>query len=104
MFLLPQFLTGGGMKVKSIEAVSYAKTFVGTAESLHGFWEEMESVQNKAVFRCNSAEEWIEILNKLISSETKKFNPDLFEIFKEKFSYEAMLSSFREIFGAENIC
>ena len=85
------------MKVKSIEAVSYGKCIVGTEESLHGFWEEMdEDIRGKSVFQCNTPEEWIGILNALTEKEIPKFNANLYELFLQKFSYDAMKKQLAE--------
>lgn len=96
IFIAPLF-DGGGMKVKSIEAISYGKCFVGTEESLHGFWEEFsDSVRNKFIYKVNTKEEWIEIINKLATQDTYKFNETVFNDFYSHFSYETMKKSFEE--------
>lgn len=96
IFIAPLF-DGGGMKVKSIEAISYGKCFVGTEESLHGFWEEFsDSVRNKFIYKVNTKEEWIEIINKLATQDTYKFNKTVFNDFYSHFSYETMKKSFEE--------
>lgn len=96
IFIAPIF-DGGGMKVKSIEAISYGKVFVGTPESLHGFWEELGKVQEKLVFQCNTSAEWIEVLDQLLEGETKHFNSEIYDIFVRKFSYETLLDTLRKI-------
>lgn len=96
IFIAPLF-DGGGMKVKSIEALSYGKCFVGTEESLHGFWEEFsDSVRNKFIYKVNTKEEWIAIINKLATQDTYKFNKTVFNDFYSHFSYETMKKSFEE--------
>ena len=46
---------GGGMKSKTVEALSFGKIFVGTEESLFGFWEEMDSnIRGKTCYQCNT--------------------------------------------------
>ena len=96
IFIAPLF-DGGGMKVKSIEAISYGKCFVGTEESLHGFWEEFsDSVRNKIIYKVNTKEEWIAIINKLATQDTYKFNKTVFNDFYSHFSYETMKKSFEE--------
>ena len=81
---------GGGMKQKTVEALSYGKIFVGTTESLFGYREEMDdSVMGKTAFECNTADEWVETLNRLAGGEIKKFNEALYELFIREFSYEA---------------
>ena len=96
IFIAPLF-DGGGMKVKSIEAISYGKCFVGTEESLLGFWEEFsDSVRNKFIYKVNTKEEWIAIINKLATQDTYKFNKTVFNDFYSHFSYETMKKSFEE--------
>lgn len=96
IFIAPLF-DGGGMKVKSIEAISYGKCFVGTEESLHGFWEELsDAVRNKFIYKDNTKEGWIEILNKLATQDIYKFNKTVFNDFYSHFSYETMKKSFEE--------
>lgn len=96
IFIAPLF-DGGGMKVKSIEAISYGRCFVGTEESLHGFWEELSNaVRNKFIYKVNTKEEWIEILNKLATQDIYKFNKTVFDDFYSHFSYETMKKSFEE--------
>lgn len=87
---------GGGMKVKTLEAVSYAKCIIGSSESLHGYWEEMpDSVKEKIVFQCDTANEWIDSLTQLATQDVKKFNKELYEVFINHFSYETMLKLFQ---------
>ena len=82
---------GGGMKSKTVEAFSFGKVFVGTEESLFGFWEEItDDIRGKKCFQCDSAEEWIRTLNKLTTCDINKFNRDVFELFKEKFAYNVI--------------
>lgn len=88
---------GGGMKVKTMEAVSYAKCIIGTTESLHGFWEKMpQSVRGNIVHQCDTAEEWIQALDILLNKKVNKFNEDLYAVYKEFFSYNALLEQFRK--------
>lgn len=88
---------GGGMKVKTIEAVSYAKCLVGTTESLHGFWEKMPlSIRGSIVCQCDTVKEWIYALNDMLCKELDKFNGDLYEVYTKFFSYETLLKQFQK--------
>lgn len=88
---------GGGMKSKTVEAISFGKTFVGTTESLFGFWETMDdTIKEKSVMQCDTIDAWVSVLNRLIDSEISKFNLALFELFQQKFSYEAMRDMLKE--------
>ena len=88
---------GGGMKVKTLEALSYGKCIVSTSESLNGFWEKTPSaLQNKLIFRCNTSDEWINACNSLLQDNICKFNNEIYDLFAEHFSYECMLEQFRQ--------
>lgn len=93
---------GGGMKVKTIEALSFGKTIISTTESLNGYWEWIpNTVRNKMIYQCDTADEWISACNQLISSEINRFNIPVFEVFKNYFSYEVLLKSFRKNLNEE---
>lgn len=89
---------GGGMKCKTVEAIGYGKYLVGTTESLQGFYDKIEDyLAGKKIFCVDTAEEWINILNELLlSDKVEKFNEDIFEFFKENYSYEATKKKFIE--------
>lgn len=89
---------GGGMKSKTVEALSFGKIFVGTEESLFGFWEEMDSnIRGKTCYQCNTPEEWIQTINDLANDEIHKFNEAVFELFKAKFSYDVVRDKLKDI-------
>lgn len=89
---------GGGMKSKTVEALSFGKIFVGTEESLFGFWEEMNSdIRGKTCYQCNTPEEWIQTINNLAKDDIHKFNEDVFELFKAKFSYDVIRDKMKAI-------
>ena len=89
---------GGGMKSKTVEALSFGKIFVGTEESLFGFWEEMDSdIRGKTCYQCNTPEEWIQTINNLTNDDIHKFNEDVFELFKAKFSYDVIRDQLKAI-------
>ena len=97
IFIAPLF-SGGGMKAKSIEAISLGKCFVGNDESLAGFWEEMDdTVRNKVIFNCETAGDWIKTINALSEKEIQKFYPELYKIFIDKFSYDKTKEAFIEM-------
>lgn len=89
---------GGGMKSKTVEALSFGRIFVGTEESLFGFWEEMDSdIRGKTCYQCNTPEEWIQTINNLANDDIHKFNEDVFELFKAKFSYDVIRDQLKAI-------
>lgn len=103
IFIAPLF-SGGGMKAKSIEAISLGKCFVGNDESLAGFWEEMDdTVKNQIIFNCATPEDWIQTLNALSGQEIHKFNPALYKIFLNKFSYERTKEDFKRVLNVQEV-
>lgn len=89
---------GGGMKVKDVEAVSYAKCILSTKESFHGIWENApETIKNRMLYCSDDAEEWVRILNKLFYSEIRKHDREEYEWFCSKYSYEAHLKGISQI-------
>lgn len=88
---------GGGMKVKTVEALSFGKVFVSTSESLNGYWEAVpDGVRDKLIFRCNTADEWVQILNGLLNTKIKRYNKEIIDVFEQNFSYTAQLEKFKE--------
>ena len=86
---------GGGMKIKTAEAFSYGKVFIGSTESLEGYYEvidkseQAKAIKENLVFRCNTAREYKQVLNVLKDTAIKKENKEITAIFEEYFSAEA---------------
>lgn len=96
--VIAPIFSGGGMKVKTAEALSYGKTIFGTKEAFEGYEVDCDKVGGL----CNTAEEFIEKINKYIKfweeNDRPKFNEYSKTIFKEKYSYESSLEKFEKIF------
>ena len=96
--VIAPIFAGGGMKVKTAEALSCGKTVFGTTEAFEGYEVDYKKVGGL----CNTAEEFIESINKYIewwkNNDTPIFNEYSYQIFKEKYSYEASLKKFKEVF------
>ncbi len=87
---------GGGMKTKTVEAMSYGKCFLGTEEALVGFWEAMdETYRDKMVFSHDDPEGWIRCINAFSEQPPLKFYKELYEFFKKNYSYEASLEKLK---------
>lgn len=89
--VLPIF-SGGGMKVKTAEALKYGKYLFGTKEAFEGYELNFEKVGGL----CNTADEFIKKIN---STELSKKNNYSFKIFEEKYSYEASIKKFKKLLG-----
>jgi len=89
---------GGGMKIKTAEAISYGKTFIGSSESLRGYYENMqENIRKKFVFQCDSAEEYINAFNYLSKNGIKRKNEELIQIYEENYSPSAAYNVMKKI-------
>lgn len=94
---------GGGMKVKTIEALSFGKVIISTTESLNGYWEAVpEVLRGKKIFRCNTADEWIVACNNVLDSEIRRYNSDVFNVFVEAFSEDVLQKRFTH--SLRNLC
>ena len=89
---------GGGMKIKTAEAIAYGKVFVGSSESLHGYYEEMDnSIKNKLIYKCDTSNEYIEALHKISNTGVKKKNTELIELYRNNYSPKAAEDIIRRI-------
>jgi len=89
---------GGGMKIKTAEAISYGKVFVGSTESLHGYYEEMPTaIIDKAMFRCDTAEEYLEVFSQLADEKIEKKDETLINFYKDKYSPDASYNTMKRI-------
>lgn len=89
-FVVLPITTGGGMKVKTAEALKYGKFIIGTKESLEGydFNPEIATI-------CNTATEFTEAISNY--NRPFKFNAPSRLLFKQKYSYDAVISSYEKI-------
>jgi len=93
IMILPIF-SGSGMKVKTCESLMYGKNIIGTNEAFEGYDIETEKVGGK----CNSAQEFIAILNDFAKNPRPRFNEYSRNAFLKNYSEEAVIEKFRKIF------
>lgn len=86
---LPIF-SGGGMKVKTCEALSYGKTILGTNEAFVGY--ELDYGEVGAL--CNTEEEFVDALLKY-KQNPKKRNAYSKEVFLNHYSHNAVFEAFK---------
>ena len=89
---IPLFL-GGGMKVKTVEALMFGKTVFGTSEAFSGFKYDMDGCS----CICNTADEFIEGINRYINSCKPWFNEKSRKIYEEKYSLKSTFGVFRKM-------
>lgn len=89
---IPLF-SGGGMKVKTAEALMFGKYIFGTDEAFVGF----ELDDNQVGGRCNKADEFIDKINKLINNTDDFSNSYSRELYERKYSVSASLKEFKDL-------
>ena len=83
LVVLPVFV-GGGMKTKTAEAFMYGKTVLASSESLQGY-----EVCEGAVYRCDTKEEYINVINELIlEDKISLYNAKSRFLFEKYYSYD----------------
>lgn len=85
--ILPIFF-GGGMKVKTAEALMFGKFLIGTPEAFVGY-----EINNEVGIFCNEKEEMINTINNL--DNPLKYNVASKQLFLEKYSFDSTLNKFR---------
>ena len=83
---------GSGMKTKTIEAMSYGKTIIGTDECFQG----IECEYSKIGALCNTATEFIDAINGYRYDKYNKYTASLFE---KKYSDNAVQPAFNSLFA-----
>lgn len=90
---------GEGMKTKTCEALMYGKRYLGTDEALEGY----EGLND---YRCNSANEFIQRINKFCESRPPKFSGEMRKLYEDKYSPQMakklLLKAFSDA-GVQNI-
>lgn len=94
-FVILPIISGGGMKVKTAEALKYGKYIVGTKEALLGY-----GLDSTEALECNTKEEFIKAIHHL--ALTKKYNSFSRRVFLEKFSYHSSINNFKKILSSCN--
>jgi len=92
-YVINPIFIGGGMKVKTCEALMYGKNIIGTDEAFEGY--EIDEVNVGAV--CNTREEFISAINNCCITRRPKFNEYNRTRFLEKYSFQATLSQFKNL-------
>lgn len=93
--VMPIFM-GGGMKVKTAEALMYGKVIFASTEALQGY--DVDSLEG--VFRCNKKEEFIEAINQYKEKENKnRFDINNRKLFLNKYCTDGYKQKLSVYFG-----
>jgi hypothetical protein len=88
-FMMFPIFIGGGMKVKTCEALMHGKNIIGTGEAFMGYDVDFSKVGAK----CETAEEFIAAINEFPKRFTCKFNEYSRNKFLEKYSDDMAFKS-----------
>jgi hypothetical protein len=93
VMIYPIFL-GSGMKVKTCEALMHGKNIIGTNEAFMGYDVDFEKIGTK----CETADEFIKVINELSKRFDSKYNDYSRNIFLEKYTDDVVFEQFAEVF------
>lgn len=88
-FVICPIFSGSGMKTKTIEALRYGKTIIGTSEAFEGIHVDYDSVGIKS----DKAEDQITRINSL--DKSVRLNRYSLDEFKRNFTYEVVFDRFK---------
>lgn len=91
---------GGGMKIKTAEAMMYGKQFIGTSESMEGYSEMIPSnIAGKYIFETNDADGFADAVQMAYENRKQLSNviPEVRELFEQHFSEDAGIRRFRSL-------
>jgi glycosyltransferase involved in cell wall biosynthesis len=95
--IVSPILFGAGMKVKIAEALMYGKPVFATDEALEGY--DVEGLAN--VYRCNTAQEFIEAINTYIDNPPYiLFDENIRKRFLEKYDTRRYADALKELIGS----
>ena len=88
---------GGGMKVKTAEALSYGKYYIGTRESLEGYYDHADDHVKRFIRQANTAEEYIREINEAVEHGINNYYPEVVEYYDKYYSVSALNRQMEEI-------
>ena len=91
---------GGGMKVKTAEALSYGKPVIGTTESTFGYWKAAESLQGKWLYKNDIPETFASTIKELQNRTFCTPNEEVSAFFNKEYSVDANKEKMMKIINA----
>lgn len=89
-FMVLPIMSGGGMKVKTAEALMHGKYIIGSQEALQGY-----DVDDRVAKVCQTAPDYIAAIGQW--NHTDKFCQEARDLFLEKYSYPVSLNLFKKL-------
>lgn len=91
--------SGGGMKVKTVEAFMHGKTVFGTDEAFSGFDIDLQGVG----VLCNSKAEFVDKINSYLAENNDRFNRKAREVYLANYSVQSTEKSFDQVMQTINL-
>lgn len=85
---------GSGMKTKTAECLMYGKPLITTSEGMVGY-----EIFNSNLFVCDTADEFIKVLNNIKNTEIYNFYESLHDLFLNNYTIESRAKIFSKIVG-----
>lgn len=92
IIILP-IISGGGMKVKTAEALMWGKYIIGTKEALEGY-----NLNKDIAIICQTKQDFIKAINNIGSKQKYNYNEQARMIFENNYSYNYSLFLYKNIF------
>lgn len=89
-FMVLPIFSGGGMKVKTAEALMYGKYILGTKEALTGY-----EITHEIAIQCDNSTDFIDAISSLKLS--RKYNEASRKLFDIKYSFDVSLPLFETV-------
>jgi len=86
-------LSGGGMKIKTAEALMFGKYIFGTEEAFVGYELDLGKVGGQ----CQEPREFIDKINTFLDEKTEFFNSYARQVYEKNYSLEASQEAFEEL-------
>lgn len=98
-FVCIPLFSGGGMKIKTVEAMMFGKYIYGSDEAFAGYNVSNEKIGGL----CNNASEYIEKINYHINNDLGPYNLYARETFINNYSETCMIGKYRNLFNSIGI-
>lgn len=94
---------GGGMKVKTAEALLYGKRLIGLPEAFVGYWDNMPThLKNRSVFKCENGSDFLDAINMLYGQSYFKCDEAISSWANDNYTYSAARKMYITIFDNIN--
>ncbi len=93
-YVIAPIFSGSGMKTKVAEAFMHGKKIIATSSALIGY----DNLPENSYFKCNTKDEFIDLICSLQKKEVLKFDDSLRDIYEKNFSSSAFQKKLITVF------